>query len=288
MRGIPATHPKALPFINNVSVFENANFGQVRVVTGPDGEPWFVASDISKALGYERPANAVNVHCKKVNKISQRLESGQPPVTFNIIPESDVYRLIMRSNLPNAEIFQDWVTDEVLPSIRKRGLYATDDMIESIVANPDLGIKLLQELKQERIAKAEAQALAEAEANRAEYYRQTKAEIGSRREATSMATASAAVRKACALEDDLGIGRHYRQVKAIEWLRGEFVQSSAMYSQVGKKLTELSKRMGYLPRLVPDERYPNGVKSYHVDVIEAFRGQLRMDLNMLRSFRHRG
>lgn len=58
------------------------------------------------------------------------------------IPEKDVYRLIMRSNLPNAEQFQDWVCDEVLPSIRKHGIYATDNVIDQILNNPDFGIEL--------------------------------------------------------------------------------------------------------------------------------------------------
>lgn len=66
------------------------------------------------------------------------------------IPEKDVYRLIMRSNLPNAEQFQDWVCDEVLPSIRKHGIYATDNVIDQILNNPDFGIELLTKLKEER------------------------------------------------------------------------------------------------------------------------------------------
>lgn len=93
-----------------------------------DEDPWFVASDVAKALGYEKPNNAVNEHCKKMNKITLSPDLGgreasvkMPPVMVNIIPESDVYRLIMRSNLPNAEKFQDWVVEEVLPAIRKTG-----------------------------------------------------------------------------------------------------------------------------------------------------------------------
>lgn len=73
------------------------------------------------------------------------------------IPEKDVYRLIMRSNLPNAEQFQDWVCDEVLPSIRKHGIYATDNVIDQILNNPDFGIELLTKLKEERSACIEAE-----------------------------------------------------------------------------------------------------------------------------------
>jgi len=91
---------------------------QIRTVI-KDNEPWFVAIDIAKILGYEKPNNAINTHCKKVNKFKYP-ETGQP---INIIPESDLYRLIIRSKLPTAERFGDWVFEEVLPSIRKTGKY---------------------------------------------------------------------------------------------------------------------------------------------------------------------
>lgn len=107
---------------NDLSIFSNEEFGSVRVIV-QDGEPWFIASDVAKALGYERPNDAVNTHCKKVNKFSYG-DSPRGAQPYNIIPESDVYRLIMRSNLPNAERFQDWVVEEVLPSIRKTGNYS--------------------------------------------------------------------------------------------------------------------------------------------------------------------
>ena len=107
---------------NELSIFSNEEFGSVRVIM-QGGEPWFVASDVAKALGYERPNDAVNTHCKKVNKFSYG-ESPRGAQPYNIIPESDVYRLIMRSKLPSAERFQDWVVEEVLPSIRKTGSYS--------------------------------------------------------------------------------------------------------------------------------------------------------------------
>lgn len=87
---------------------------------------------VAKSLGYDNPANAINTHCKKINKITlspdlggREISSKMPPVVMNIIPESDVYRLVMRSNLPNAVAFQDWVCEEVLPAIRKTGEYST-------------------------------------------------------------------------------------------------------------------------------------------------------------------
>jgi hypothetical protein len=117
----------------------------------------------------------------------------------------------------------------------------------------------------------------------------TKAEIGSRREATSMATASVAVRKADALEDKLGVGKHYRKVIAIEWLPTVFdprkLSKNNGYSQIGKKLTAISERLGYPTIQIPDEKYPNGVKGYHIDVVEHFRLLLDTDKNMLWQFR---
>ena len=118
-------------------IFENKEFGKVRV-TEYNGAPWFVASDVAKALGYERPADAVNIHCKKANKITQYCDSPDrvktPPINLNIIPESDVYRLVMRSNLPGAERFQDWVVEEVLPAIRKTGGYGTPQTENEILS----------------------------------------------------------------------------------------------------------------------------------------------------------
>lgn len=117
-------------------IFEKAEFGSVRVVM-KGGEPWFVASDVAKALGYENPSRDVQRHCKKVNKITQTTDSVVPPLTVLIIPESDVYRLVMRSNLPAATEFQDWICEEVVPSIRKTGGYLAtkpDDTPESIMA----------------------------------------------------------------------------------------------------------------------------------------------------------
>lgn len=121
--------------MNELKIFEKVEFGSVRVVM-KDGEPWFVASDVARALGYERPNDAVNAHCKKVNKFRYGdMPYGAQP--YNIIPESDVYRLVMRSNLPAAVEFQDWICDEVIPSIRRTGGYLLDkpdDTPESIMA----------------------------------------------------------------------------------------------------------------------------------------------------------
>ena len=138
-----------------IQIFNNSEFGQVRVVEH-NGEVMFVATDVAVALGYEKPNNAVNTHCKKVNKFSYP-DSGQLQ-PYNVIPESDVYRLIMRSHLPSAERFQDWLVEEVLPAIRKHGGYLTPAKIEDVLLNPDTIIRLATDLKEERRQRQELEA----------------------------------------------------------------------------------------------------------------------------------
>ena len=259
------------------SFFDNPEFGPVRVVRGDDGEPWFVASDVAKALGYEKPNNAVNEHCKKINKFSYPNSGQLQP--YNTIPESDVYRLIMRSNLPSAELFQDWVVEDILPSLRRSGFFGIPNFKDPIAA-----AEAWLDAEKARVA---AEKLARIEGERADHYKKTKAEIGNRREATAMATASVAVRKVSALENRIGEGQHYKQVKAIPWLLNEFEESRSMFQQVGKKLKSMSDRIGRNIIKIPSSEYPDGVKAYHIEVIDAFRVALETDLNMLAKYRKR-
>lgn len=140
---------------NQLQVFNNAEFGQVRTIVDGD-KILFCASDIAKALGYEKPNNAINTHCKnatlKQGIITDNLGRKQ---NANFIPEGDVYRLVVRSKLPTAEKFESWVFDEVLPSIRNYGGYLTPAKIEEVLNNPDIIIKLATELKQERAKRIE-------------------------------------------------------------------------------------------------------------------------------------
>lgn len=105
----------------DLMIFTNDKFGDVRVVM-KDGEPYFVGKDVAKCLGYVNPTKAIIDHCKGVSKMGVPTTGGIQEML--IIPENDLYRLIMRSELPNAVEFQDWVCDEVLPSIRKNGYYS--------------------------------------------------------------------------------------------------------------------------------------------------------------------
>ncbi|MDP5210965.1 phage antirepressor [Microbulbifer sp. 2205BS26-8] len=100
------------------------NFHQNRVRTVKrEDEPYFVGKDVAEALGYSKPRNAIAAHCKGALKQGLLTEGGIQEVV--IIPERDVYRLIMRSKLPEAEAFEEWVVGHVLPSIRKTGSYTT-------------------------------------------------------------------------------------------------------------------------------------------------------------------
>lgn len=138
---------------SNFSTVTNFNFGAhaVRIVMR-DGEPWFIASDVAKALEYrdaEVAARHLRVHQKGVHP------TGVPGKTLTIINESGLYRLVLRSRKPSAEQFSDWVTGEVLPSIRKTGSYATMPK-EPSVPTPDVHGLLLSGMSMPEVPLSEA------------------------------------------------------------------------------------------------------------------------------------
>lgn len=106
--------------MNQLQIFNSDEFGKIRTVE-IDGKPYFVANDIASALGYKRPADAVTAHCKGSVKYRYLTSGGEQEV--KVIPEGDIYRLIIRSKLPSAERFERWVFDEVLPAIHHNGGY---------------------------------------------------------------------------------------------------------------------------------------------------------------------
>lgn len=136
--------------MNDLRIFENSEFGELRVLE-MEGKPYFIATEIAKMLGYSNPHDAISRHCRWVVKHEvPHPQSKTKTLEVNVIPEGDLYRLITHSELPSAEKFESWVFDEVLPSIRKHGLYATPQTIENMINNPEFGIKLLTTLKEER------------------------------------------------------------------------------------------------------------------------------------------
>lgn len=135
---------------NELEIFKNDEFGEVRTLVINE-KPYVLANDVAKALGYKRPADAISAHCKGSVKHRYLTNGGEQEAKF--IPEGDIYRLIMKSKLPNAEKFESWVMDEVLPTIRKHGAYMTNDVIERTLTDPDYLIQLATALKEERQAR---------------------------------------------------------------------------------------------------------------------------------------
>lgn len=133
--------------MNEIQIFENTEFGSVRT-TMINGEVWFVGKDVAEILGYAKPLNAIANHIRKDDSLKQGLidNIGRTQETI-FINESGLYRLIFSSKLPSAEKFTDWVTKEILPSIRQHGAYMTPEAIEKALLNPDYIINLATKLK---------------------------------------------------------------------------------------------------------------------------------------------
>lgn len=142
--------------MNELVIFNNPEFGTVRTLE-ENGVVLFSATDVARALGYSNPYDAIARHCKGVVKregvsrtTNQHGTTTEQSAEMSFIPESDLYRLVFSSKLPTAEKFTDWVTEEVLPSIRKHGAYMTPDTIEKLISNPDTIIQLATALKEEQ------------------------------------------------------------------------------------------------------------------------------------------
>ncbi|CZR92290.1 TPA: Bro-N domain-containing protein [Clostridioides difficile] len=132
-----------------VEVFKNEQFGEIRVLE-KGGEPWFVGKDIAKMLGYSNSRDALKKHIDEEDKGVAKCDTLRGRQILTIINESGLYSLILSSKLAEAKKFKRWVTNEVLPTIRRHGAYLTDDKIEEILSNPDTIIKLATELKEKR------------------------------------------------------------------------------------------------------------------------------------------
>lgn len=139
--------------MNNVQIFKNNAFGEIRTIT-KDGEPMFCLMDVCKALEIK---NATMTAQRLEDDEVTKLDLGGRVGETNFITESGLYAVILRSDKPNAKQFRKWVTSEILPSIRKHGIYATDSVIDNILNNPDFGIELLTKLKEERAARVKAE-----------------------------------------------------------------------------------------------------------------------------------
>lgn len=131
--------------MSELQIFKNAEFGSVRTLTIND-EPYFVGKDVAEILGYTNPSKALADHVDEDDKLNNESLSSLGQRGGWIINESGLYSLILSSKMPNAKKFKRWVTSEVLPAIRRYGIYAIDEVLN----NPDMLIAALTELKAER------------------------------------------------------------------------------------------------------------------------------------------
>ena len=150
--------------MSELKIFENPDFGIVRTVT-INGEPWLVGKDVAEALGYSNTRDALDRHVATEDKntvANPDGKRGNPNMT--IINESGLYSLVLSSKLPTARRYKHWVTSEVLPSIRKHGLYATAETAERLLSDPDFVIRLFTEIKAEKEMRQQLEAEAAANA----------------------------------------------------------------------------------------------------------------------------
>lgn len=136
--------------MNEVKIYNSEEFGDIRTVT-IENEPWFVGKDVATALGYSNASKAVSTHVGEEDRILKVLEADSQngnvvKTQTALINESGLYALIFGSKLESAKRFKHWVTSEVLPAIRKHGVYAVDELL----SNPEMAIKAFTALKEER------------------------------------------------------------------------------------------------------------------------------------------
>lgn len=142
---------------NEIVLFTHEKFGEIGVIF-EDGNPLFPAAECAKILGYEKPNNAISRHCPHSLKrgvgvktgIKSNGEAAYQTVQKIFIPEGDLYRLIMRSKLPEAVEFESWVCDQILPSLRKHGTYFTPEALYQSLCKPENLIEILHALADEQ------------------------------------------------------------------------------------------------------------------------------------------
>ncbi|MDS3947908.1 phage antirepressor [Staphylococcus epidermidis] len=135
--------------MHDLKVFQNSQFGELEILT-IDNKEWFPAIKVAEILGYTNPRKAIRDHAKEKGVTIRSVLSNGGMQNKKFIDEGNLYRLITRSKLPQADQFEEWVFEDVLPAIRKHGIYATDDVIENTLNNPDYIINVLTEYKKEK------------------------------------------------------------------------------------------------------------------------------------------
>ena len=272
---------------NGIQLFSNPAFGNVRVLMRDDN-PWFVAKDVCECLTIANTSDALSRLDDDEKGIGKADTLGGTQDVM-LISESGLYTLIMRSNKPEAKEFRKWVTAEVLPSIRKSGVYATDNFIQKTIDDPDWAISILQQIKFEREQKELALR------QRDEAIR-TKAWIGSKRESTCMNEVKRfkGENKRLASENEdlrvqVGSATNYKAAKCIPWLHEFFVyandkQWNIVTNAIGKQLKRICDANHLDVIRIPDPNWYE-VNAYDIRAIEIFKARLISDPNYMYQYR---
>ena len=128
--------------MTDLQIFNSPEFGAIRTIE-KDGEPWFVGKDVAAALGYKEPTKAAREKVDDDDKGVSKIDTPSGIQEMTIINESGLYSLVLSSKLPTAKKFKRWVTNEVIPSIRKHGAYMTPETLEKVLLSPDTLMQLL-------------------------------------------------------------------------------------------------------------------------------------------------
>ena len=162
-----------------MSDFIPFDFDGIRVRTiEQDGDVWFIAVDVAKALGYAKPEEAISKHCKRVTQLSQLVnpaKHGACHPETGMVPESDIYRLVMKSRMPAAERFEEWVVGEVLPTLRRTGSYEVRPQEPASALDAVEG--MVKAMRQFEAEQAEQRAEQRIQANRIGYVEERMAQI---------------------------------------------------------------------------------------------------------------
>ena len=246
--------------MSNVSVF-NFNENKVRTIVKNDGEIWFVAVDVCKALEISNTTDVLRrLDADEVNLVlieGRTPTGGNIETPTNVVNESGLYSLVLGSRKPEAKQFKKWVTSDVLPSIRKNGGYISgqenDDpeliMAKALQVANNVILRKTQELQQAQIER--------------DFAIETKAHISNKKTATAMATASVKSRQAEKLKEQIGESKNYASVKAVEKVAGgkyNWRELKKWCLAHGKKIKDIA-----------DANY-GSVKIYHKDAWKAVYG----------------
>ena len=294
-----------------MKLFQNPLF-KVRVIMRCSN-PWFVAKDVATCIEHSdtsamcklcRDKDVAIVNGKEYSNdlleyskgfsddsSENPKKGGNPNIT--VISEAGLYRIFAKCNLPKCEPFELWVFDEVLPSIRKTGSYGAppisrkDQLFLAIIhsESEEERADALKELAE--INKQEVKALT---AERDEAIR-TKAQIGSSREATAMATASAKSKECEKLREQIGDSKTYKAAKSIPWLSEYFdTRNRGLYNSLAAQLKKIEASMPpeFAHIKIDDSQYGE-IKAYHVAVIEKFheivRETIPVDEEFMKNYR---